>query len=299
MGKTSLLNHLLPEIRTAGWKCARIDLANFTGLKKRTWFARIGDELGERLGCKPQHRVRDALDFKSYLKDQVLVPSSSELRLALFFDEIGGLISYSFSESFLAVLRALYNERDDYSPHCLLVGFAGAVDHRSLIKDPYQSPFNVARNITLDDFTPKESRNLTSHLDNGSHVPLGDGVHECIYDWTSGHPYLTQFVCQRLEERAFLGRLEAITCAEVDRVVKETILGPQSEDLNVDHVRSQVDGLGGVPASLWQRVISGKTVNALDEGYPTLYLTGAVTAREDGSVVIRNRIYRKVFQVHS
>jgi len=170
-----------------------------------------------------------------------LARSGNPVQLALFFDEVEGLADCSFSDEFLMVLRELHNCRDDY-PGDLVVAFAGAIDTNALVKDSAISPFNVAEEIALDDFTSEQACQLSCHLAELG-VPVDDDIHSHIYSWTSGQPHLTQRICEILESKVRSSQIAAITPAEVDQVVQERILSPRRRDTNVRHVLCKVKNL--------------------------------------------------------
>ncbi|MGB0385657.1 MAG: AAA-like domain-containing protein, partial [Ardenticatenaceae bacterium] len=290
MGKTSLLNRLAKQLSFWGWHCCYVDLGALKGLEQSVWIEQLGGELGRQLNFIPTNQLRNPQDFKLFLLDEVAVAQGK--KVALFFDEIEGLIDQPFSDAFLMMLRELHNRRESY-PGQLIVAFSGATNSEALVKDPIISPFNVAEEIVLNDFTPEETQQLTEHLAD-LNVPMDKDISSHIYGWTSGQPHLTQRICELLETRVKKGQISAITPAEVERVVQERILDPYQRDTNLKHVLKEINRLQKPAASLWQRLKSGETVSSYETGLYELYLTGAVAGMPDGRVVIRNRIYEQV-----
>lgn len=291
-GKTSLFKRLLLNLRSSGWQCCFVDLATLKGLEQAAWFNHLGQTLAQELNCK-SIRIQNQLDFKSFLLNQ-LKSIQKEPKIAILFDEIEGLSDYSFSDGFLMVLRDLYNQRDTYSGQ-ILVAFAGANDTETLVKDPSISPFNVAENITLNDFTLEDTQKLAQNLAN-LEIPLDNAVNSYIYTWTSGQPHLTQRICEILERWCNTSEISAITKAEVDRVVKDHILSPQNLDTNVKHVINEIRRLKEPAVDLWNCLLSYENVSAYEPGFIALYLTGAVNETKNESIIIRNRIYEQAFQ---
>jgi len=296
MGKTSLLNRLAKQMTFSGWQCVFVDLGTLKGREQTIWFEQLADTLVHQLKCPAPNQLRNVYDFKQFLLQQAgLAQEPNPVRLALFFDEIEGLIDHQFSDTFLMMLRELHNRRESY-PGQLIVAFGGATNTEALVKDPIISPFNVAEEITLDDFTAQETKKLTSHLAD-LNVPVDKEISSDIYHWTSGQPHLTQRICELLELWVKSSQISAITPAEVDRVVRERILNPRRRDSNVKHVLKEIRSLQEPAASLWQRLLaqraSGETISSYEAGFYALYLTGAVSDMPDGRVVIRNRIYEQ------
>ncbi len=291
-GKTSLLKRLLYNLRSSGWQCCFMDLSTMKGLEQTAWFNHLGQTFAGQLQCE-SILLQNQLDFKLFLLNQ-LKTVQREKKLAIFFDEVEGLVDYSFSDGFLMVLRDLYNQRDTYQGQ-IWVAFAGAHDTETLVKDTSISPFNVAEQITLNDFTLEETQKLTRNLTKLG-ITVDDDVYNYIYTWTSGQPHLTQRICEILEIQSDIGNITTITKAEVDRAVKVSILSPQNLDTNVKHVINVIKNLKEPAVSLWNRLLSSENVSAYESGFYALYLAGAVSEIKGGNIIIRNRIYEQAFQ---
>lgn len=292
-GKTSLFNRLRAGLAAKGWKCALVDLSAMKGIDKGRWFQVLGNELVRQFCCGAGSQLADQIDLKNFLLDHAGLQDSA--RLAIFFDEIEGLIEYPFSDEFLMTLRYLYNVRDDYNGS-LTVAAAGVVASSTLVKDPATSPFNLVEDLVLDDFTKEESRQLTRHLDNLA-VPIDEPVHERIYHWADGQPHLTTRICEILEGLVGSALIHRVTVKEVDGAVRERLLDPVNWDSNVKHIRGKVAELAEPAATLWQRLLSGDKVTPQELGFVALDLTGAVKLTLDQRVTLRNRIYQEAVRL--
>ncbi|MGA9349328.1 MAG: AAA-like domain-containing protein [Anaerolineae bacterium] len=304
VGKTSLLKRLTARLNEMGWRCAYVDLATLMDFPKPIWYAELGKALAESLTPGQTPTIANQVDLRRYLLHQALPWPDSQPRLALFLDEVEGAgkardaDGASFSDTFFSMFRALYNERDKL-PGTLVVSLAGAVNPGDLVKDPAISPFNVGQEIDLDDFTAAETRTLTEHLANLG-LSVDETVHQAIYEWTNGHPYLTQCICAELETSTRSGDLTAITLDNVRHIVEQVILNPANpfqRDKNLRHVAKMLNGLSTQAAQLWSRLQAGESVyikEATDDLYLELYLTGAVKPQV-GRLVIRNHIYALAF----
>lgn len=300
VGKTSLLKRLATRLTDQGWCCCHVDLATFGNLERSHWFQRIGERIAQIcLSSIVCTGLTDQQAFRAFLLDQVgLRRAGDPARLALFFDEVEGLRGLDFSDDFLMTLRDLYQHREDY-PGQLLISFAGAVDPQALIKDQSISPFNIAEEITLNDFTASESRALTSRLEQVG-LPLDEAIHAQIYAWTGGHPYLTQRLCEVVDLWADTHEIKQITSAVIDQAVYTGLLAPRTRDKNIKHVEGKIYELLGeshkpldaLAQKLWQRLRMGEPVYSTEPGFYALYLTGAVAETPDGQIQLRNKIYR-------
>ena len=304
LGKTSLLKRLNTQLTEIGWRCAYVDLATLMGLVKPEWYTELGRELADTLTPGMVPSLKNQLDLRRYLLDVALPWLDAKSYVVLFLDEVEGASKVydengrSFSDTFFMVLRNLYNQRDSYKG-TLVVVLAGAVSPTELVQEPAISPFNVGQEVSLDDFSPTETKELTQHLTE-MEVLIDLSVHETIYAWTSGHPYLTQRVCIALERRIRDHHLVTITPEVVTAVIEQTLLNPANplqHDSNIRHVSKMLNHLSAPAARLWSRLQTGEIVTrqeAVSDLYLELYLTGAVKA-ENECLVIRNPIYEKIF----
>ncbi len=292
VGKTSLLKRLVARLESQGWHCCQIDLATFRNLEQSRWFQQMGERITRACGTSAASRpLNDQQDFRTFLLDEIgLGRSTPTTRLALFFDEAEGLLGLDFADEFLMTLRDLYQQRDTY-PGQLLISFAGAVDPQVLITDPSISPFNIAEEIVLNDFTPSEAYTLTTHLAHTGR-PVEPDVHRQIYVWTSGHPYLTQRLCEIITAWIEARQLPRISSTVVDDAVQGGLLAPRIRDKNIKHVLNAITNPALSSSRLWRRIMAGEPVYATESGFYGLYLTGAVTEAADGQIQIRNQIYR-------
>lgn len=304
MGKTSLIKRLARRLSEIGWRCAYVDLSLLMGFPKAAWYSEFGKILGESLTPDQIPNLTNQIDLRRYLLDGALPYAETQPYIALCLDEVEGASKARdadgkfFSDTFFMTLRNLYNQRDDYEG-TLVVALAGAVDPDALVTDPDISPFNVGQEVSLDDFTIAETRTLTDHLSELGR-PVDKAVHQAIYDWTGGHPYLTQRLCQMLEQAVLLGDLTTLTADVVTTLVEQSLLEPVSpleRDKNLKHVSKMSEHLSAPATQLWSRLRGGKPVSrreADDATFLELYLTGAVKSRVD-QLVIRNQIYQHTF----
>ena len=293
MGKTSLLKRLAIRLENQGWHCCFVDLATLRNLKRPRWYRHLGEMIAHARGIDViLSPLKDQQDFRKFLLNDVgLGWSFNPSKIALFLDEVEGLLGLAFSDEFLMTLRDLYQQRDSY-PGQLLIAFAGSVDPVILVEDSNISPFNVAEEIVVDDFTLDESLTLTSNLAK-MEIPVAEATHNQIYWWARGQPHLTQRICEIIEDWVETRRIPSVSTDVVDRAVGTRLLAPCNLDKNIKHVLGEIADLKSFSAELWKRLLAGEPVYSAETGFYALYLTGAVTEAPDGRVKIRNRIYER------
>jgi WD40 repeat protein/tetratricopeptide (TPR) repeat protein len=333
MGKSSLMAQTAARMRRDGVAVIVLDLqAVGQNLSVEQWYdglltligqqTDLDDELDSfwlehsRLG--PMQRWMAALE-------EVVLPRCPG-RIVLFVDEIDIVRTLPFpADEFFAGIRECYNRRTrdpEYArlTFCLL-GVAAPSD---LVQDTRVSPFNIGRRIELTDFTEEEAMPLAAGLLTSPPAPprsgegswnsglkstpprrFGEGgggrgnpqaLLRRILHWTSGHPYLTQRLCQSVVASG-----NVATFRDVDELCDALFFTRQAReaDNNLSFVRnrllrSEVD-LAGL-LELYRQVRRGRRV-VDDETNPlaTLLRLSGVCRAERGVLRVRNRIYERVF----
>ena len=303
VGKTSLLKRLKVRLEEEGWRCVILDLSPLLNLSMGSWYSELGNQLAGKLTPGTSLTLTNHLEMSVYLTGEAMQERS---RIAVFFDEVESVVKVRdeqgqpFSDAFFMTIRDLYQKRDTRKG-LLTIGLAGAVSATHLVKESSTSPFNVGQPLNIDDFTWDETRVFTKHLDE-LNVQVDDTVHEEIYTWTSGHPYLTHRICAELEKMVYSGLLTAITVDDIRCVVKCTFLEPLNPllvDTNIRHVAKMLKDLPVSALPLWEAIHEGIATSrgSVDtETFTDLYMTGAIKNKGE-RLVIRNRIYENTFTV--
>jgi len=203
----------------------------------------------------------------------------------------------------------------------VLIGVATPGD---LVRDAQRTPFNIGQRVEMTDFTLAEALPLAA----GFGLPDAEAqqILQWVLEWTGGHPYLTQRLCQAVTEHCLdqpetrratrprgsrRGRPDpAIPPATVYRgPTAQTIAelvhtiflnGGRDQDNNLQFVRDmltkrapdRIAVLTTYRAVLRQRPPVPDEEQSLVKAH--LKLSGIVH-REDGYLRLRNRVYRTVF----
>ena len=215
--------------------------------------------------------------------------------LVLFVDELDVVRSLPFrTDEFFAAIRENYNRRaEDPSLNRLTFCLLGVATPSELIQDSRITPFNIGRRIELEDFALSDVAPLSRGL--GRDPGTAAELMARIYHWTSGHPYLTQTLCQGVvsDERVQ-------TSATLDDLCAGLFLTPKAIETN-DNLLFVRERLLRSEArrevlQLFSRIRGGEDVPAheSDPCSHVLRLAG-VTRVVDSTLRVRNRIYEQVF----
>jgi WD40 repeat protein len=205
IGKSSLRIRVARALAQEGIRCVSIDFSGIgsTSVTIDEWYYSIADDIAQALGLPnldlfwtthqhltPVHR------WYRFIRNELLdrVPDP----VVVFIDEVDSVLALSFvTDDFFASIRSAYNLRADDPEYarltfCLL-GVAAPAD---LIQNSVRTPFNIGREIRLDDFSRAELGALVPGLDSLGCDPVV--LLDAVYAWTSGHPYMTQRLCDDL-----------------------------------------------------------------------------------------------------
>src|ERR1035437_5657019 len=213
-GKTSLILNV--ERRLGSFTFVYIDASSIPKASgNEDWYSQIGGRIPARLKSDPAlfppeflgDPPRGSQGWDPFL-DRLARESPRKIVVAL--DEVGA-IRFDGSDHFFSCIRALTTIESKKLNFIL----AGCVFPSELVRDPTRSPFNVATDVTLPDFTPEEVEDLLCRKEEGQ-VAWRDSsaLAARIHQWSGGQPYLTQLLCGSLE------RPDA-TLADVDAVALE------------------------------------------------------------------------------
>ncbi|NJM08784.1 hypothetical protein HC891_25220 [Candidatus Gracilibacteria bacterium] len=218
--------------------------------------------------------------FKRYVMPQV------RGQLVLFIDEAEALLSTRLAPEirvqFFEALRLLDSERE------LCVVLSGCALRNSFRELRRRSQFTS--NIVLDDLRIEDCAPLQAGLDL-AHPGRGAALLAAIFSWTSGHPYLTQQLCEAVINIAVAEDIEPV----IEQLVRQHI-GPDSAPLRFidDFIRNadERDEMLKLYQQIRQDTPTRLTsrLNAVEK----LLLSGLVCER-DTHFVVANRIFREHF----
>jgi WD40 repeat protein len=309
MGKSSLVARTAERLRAEGVHVASLDLTDIGkpqgDAADEKWYYGIAHNITGELKLdldllawwEKRFKLAAVQRFTDFIREVVLGRTSG--RVVIFIDEIDNTLGLPFADDFFAAIRACYNHRPRRPRYedltFVLVGVASPSD---LIADTTRTPFNIGRRIELTDFTAEEAKPLASGLSqNGCD---GDVILTHILDWTGGHPYLTQALC------AFVG---AEPPGEppgvmVNYIVEREFLasGADKEERNLQFVRNYLTSQPRRARRLlplYERIRRGQPVadDPRSRDHIELKLSGVVKADVHNRLIVRNRIYERVFNL--
>lgn len=289
MGKTSLRFRALAHLVDRGARCASVDLSAL-GLEledPEAFYLAFVSELAAELGLDDPDEHFEARSGRppvarlgSWLRDVALPAGPGDL--VIFVDEVDTLVRRPLlAAELLARLRASWERRPEEGPRlglCLL----GVAAPWQLVVDPATTPFNVGREIALEDFTRDELAPLADAIEGDAAAVL-----DAVYAETAGHPYMTARLLEALPRPA---RIEDVAPA-----VRRLWLDADGDVTLTASERALVAG----PAELLDLYGAALREGSVRAPHPDLareaLLTGMLARGPEGGLVPRNAIYRRVF----
>ena len=303
MGKSSIIARTAERLKKEKtYHPVIIDLSQFPlPPRQEEWFQKILFLLENHLDLS-----EDSIDWldrhsslpfperlTTFLEEVVLAEIHGSL--VLLFDEIEQTLSCPFRGELFSWLSSLYEARSTH-PIFQRISFVlcGVATPRQLIPNNTPPLFEWAQEVVLSDFSLEEVLPLADSLSLPDET--GKTVIEWVYQWTKGHPYLTQLLCQVIEEQ----RRSAWNQAEVGACIQNFLISPQGiQDRNLQIVRCALTEPTYTGTSLLQPYLQllegqGEPLRLQSVTMEALRLAGVVRETAD-SLTVRNQVYQTAF----
>lgn len=309
-GKSSLIARMIVKLKEQGVDTVKLDLQRIgANVTPDQWYAGLLTGIGQELGLTQElfeywgsrQAIGPLARWVGAIQDVVL--PKTDRPVVVFIDEIDFVRALPFAtDEFFAAIRDCYNRRSEVQGfERLTFCLVGVATPGQLIRNPEITPFNIGTRIDLSDFTRTETEGYAKVLEATGRN--GAMLMQRVHHWVSGHPYLTQLLCNHIAANSAVDSAQG-----VDRLVKDLfftqearqrepnfadverrMLDPDVPGMSPDERRAQV-------LDLYGRLLRGKGVEAADENpvVASLRLAG-VGHEERGTLRVRNRTYARVF----
>lgn len=286
-GKTSLLLRLCHKLPRHNTAAAYISMADIVQSSQAEWFEELEHRIQRQIA--PATELSDlatghgSKSWRPFLGNLI---NSTTGQVLIAFDEVGS-IPLDWSSIFYSTIREVYNRRFlEKDLQRLTFAFAGSVHPDGFIPDNNISPFNVAIDVRIDDFTVEQIRMLLERQ--GLPADSAITIAERIHYWTSGQPYMTQWLCS-----CALGR--SADTAEIDECVSDFI---RDDTNHLPRIARRLHDKGAdVPLASFQRLVNGaiKFNPVLDPHHFHLERIFGLIKWDDRKCRIRCRVYLRAF----
>ncbi|MCP3960788.1 MAG: hypothetical protein GY719_23330 [bacterium] len=321
-GKSSLAKRMIWRLEEQGYRGCKIDFdkGSVDAKSEEEWYRGLVLDVGksllhwrydQSLNWWHEHALVTPLPRWGLFLEEA-IPASCAEEVVIFFDELEAVRRVEKSlgtrpglilDDFLLAIRALCNERSTSAGlRRLHFCFLGTLAPADLIADASRSDFNVAEPIYLEDFSLAECKAFLPPLEKVSDKPWA--LLKSIFQWTEGHPSMTQKLVKILTEQTEPGQANRALLAEL--IKSEFLRSGRQDDFSLsyaetrmsedernasvveklelyqDVLRAPVDLRPGDPVQLALR-LAGIAAQRRDEDFDELVLSR------------RNRIFERVF----
>ena len=306
MGKTSLTFRTITALNQQGVRTAYVDMSTLKNIEGgvRAYFRALLTKLKEELKLDffdleafSQLHADDAPGQWLQRFFREIVAHAMVETVVVFLDEIDSTLEYPYTDSLFTSLRAMYNERTlrpEYRQFtfCLL----GVATPNELIKDRRSTAYNIGETLNLRDFDPAmdDLSPLASQLSDQDEQ--GRGLLSQVLYWTGGQPYLTAKLCRDMRFN------QTIDGQGVDALVQtefNSLARLETQDVHFEPMTRFLKTRLGTPAEsleLYRRILSGERMrDQTAQAFIELKLSGLVKRDGEGFLVVRNPIYRNLF----
>jgi signal transduction histidine kinase len=300
----------MQRLQQEGFACAAIDLSAIgtTGVTQEQWYLGIINRIVRPLRLHKQFDIykwwadrfllSDVQRFSMFIEEILL--ELIQKNIVIFVDEIDSVLGLAFSvDDFFALIRECYNRRaDDQAYRRLTFTLLGVATPADLIQDRQRTPFNIGKSINLTGFQEEEAAPLAQGLVSKSSQP--QTLMKSVLDWTGGHPFLTQKVCNLIlaSDSSPKNGQEALWVKEL---VQNKIVHNWENQDNPQHLRTIRDRIlhsgqkTGRLLGLYQQIEQhGEVIGENSLEQVDLRLTGLVVKRNN-KLRVYNLIYAAVF----
>lgn len=300
LGKSSLMIHTAERLARESIRSVIVDLSALgVKLSPDQWYLGILKEIAFAVKLETdifswwvEHNMLGQAQRLTTFFREVLLQEVDE-RITIFFDEIDSTLSIPFADDFFAALRAVYNGRA-ITPAFTRLTFVliGVATPSDLMRNNSRTPINIGKRIELADFTLEEAMPLAAGFENRPAEAL-----RWILEWTGGHPYLTQLLCEYLVENNI-----NVTRTSVRLAVAQLFDGEKGrQDHNLQFVRDMLTRRSPntlLALETYENICRGAAVSDDENSVIKAHLKiSGIVISKNGDLVVRNRIYEKVFDV--
>ena len=243
-------------------------------------------------------------DFRGLSGSDLLIEFLSSIgsvlgdrKCLLVLDEIDSILPKKFAPQLLDAIRQIYNARAlRPGVRSIIICLVGVLNRLELAR---RGKFIIGKIVWLNDF--KAGHSLVGSISPYVNSVSGDNmpVTRRIFYWTDGHPLLTMMLCSELLDQSME------QSSEFDLRIEDLVKNSRSSasDPRIAVIVDEIDRFFRSRSALkekallrYSEILKGiKILDQEDIVTLTLKLSGIVKRNEQGHLVVRNRIFSRMF----
>ncbi len=293
-GKTSLLLQMQEQSNKDKYGFVFIDLEAIYNATSKDCYIFVCQEMLTQL-FPNGYEIEPADDGASFMKFlREISGKMSVVRVVVMLDEIGALLdetSTALAHTLRAVLTNRYTQ-PEYANFVFIL--SGSSDMKRITTDKVSPLRNVIDSIYIPDLSAEEADYVLCKGFESQKIDMPKEVRNSVFEWTNGHPYLTQLMGKHLVE--YCQATGATPNEQAVGEIAESLL--QTEDKNLPYMRRLLNDRSPYLWPLVVRIMEGKLVrfSRSNDHLADLELMGVIGV-QDGYCSIRNRIYERALRL--
>lgn len=306
-GKSSLVARAASRLRADGELAAIIDVSQLGSRDGSTdvgrWYYglayRVLRDLRLKLDLQAWWQERMPLSPAQRLSEFFweIVLGASRVPVTIFLDEIDSVEQLDYATELFSIVRGCHDARAG-EPEYQRLSFVllGAALPAGKARGAGLAAAEIGVRLDLPDFRFDEARPLAEGLG----LPEGDAERALyrIFYWTSGHPYLTQKLCQAVARSTVpVSSDEAVDKLVAARFFTRNAITRETSTSRVLDGLDRAHELARPALRLYKRIRRERRpkYEAGNSKHELLRVCGLVKVTDERRLVVRNRIYAEVF----
>src|SRR6056297_143991 len=306
-GKSSLVARAASRLRAEGQLAAIIDVSQLGSRDGSTDVGRWYYGLAYRV----LRDLRLKLDLQAWWQERMplspaqrlgeffweIVLGATRAPVTIFLDEIDSVEQLDYATELFGIVRGCHDARaGEPEYHRLSFVLLGAAMPAGKARRAGLAAAEIGVGLELPDFRFDAARPLAEGLG----LPAGDAERALyrIFYWTSGHPYLTQKLCQAVARSTVaVSSDEAVDKLVAARFFTRNAITREASTSRVLDSLDRAHDLARPALRLYKRIRRERRPK-YEVGNPKhelLRVGGLVKVTEERRLVVRNRIYAEVF----
>jgi len=304
MGKTTFLKEIVRNINQDNYYIGiNIDFERYRGIEIKHFYMELKIDIEEaffrrlsEIGCVKKGELKKIFDHTSfgnhiefYRFVKLIGEVIPEKKLVFLIDEFDA-VSIDITGNFLYTLRDMYlKRREDRAFSIYSIGLVGVKNIRELNVGS-ASPFNIATQIKLDNFTLGQCHELIEQYIEETGQEFDNRVIEKIHFETNGHPFLVNRLCAILVEDISQDKNKPIKLGEFQQAIDMLL---SEHNTNFDSLRNNAEKQ---KTAMQKLIFTDQFIeyNPYDNIYENLIMYGVIKKGQNNNTEIANPIYKKV-----
>ncbi|RUS94642.1 hypothetical protein DSM106972_092790 [Dulcicalothrix desertica PCC 7102] len=310
-GKSSLMVQTIHDLEADGITCTAIYISGLGSpdTTEEQWYASILSRLIKNLNLTNEINVKKWWQeyndippverFNEFLEKEFLKKLSKK-NTVILFDEIDSVITLNFPiDNFFKIIQSCYDKRSTH-PDYKRLNFAvfGVATPHELINDKKNTAFNIGKRIELHGFSLQEAKPLELGLQNQVSNPRT--TLKEVLEWTGGQPFLTNKICQIIQNLPFpipAGKEKD----EIAKLVHKYIINDWEKQDNPEHlqtIRDQILTRGQGTSCLleiYKKILLQDEIVVNDSPEQLELRLSGLVIKVQQNLIINNKIYSSVF----